>query len=132
MAACPPIECGMIDYVYDEMSDGQAVAFDHYALRSYQYAAIRAEMSELTSVLDARRPPWSADKTRSAAVFRRTVPYYGTIWYTFALIGGRRRLLILTGTCDGVDDRNAEIRKARQELAERRVELIRQEGWLCS
>jgi len=132
MTDCPPIELGLIDFVYDEMPDGQAVAFDHYALQNYQYASIRAELAELTSVLDARRPPWSADKTRARGVFRRSIPYYGTIWYTLALIAGRRRLLILTGTCGGVDDSDAKIRKARQEGAERRVEQIRREGWLCS
>jgi hypothetical protein len=132
VADCPPLEPGLIDFVYDLMPDGQAVAFDHYALRDYQYAAVRAEMTELTYVLDPRQPPWGADKTRSPGVFRRRIQYYGTIWYTLGLIGGRRRLVILTGTFEDVDNRSSEIRMARQEAAERRVDQIRREGWLCS
>ena len=131
MANCPPIQSGLVDFVYDKMSDGNAVAFDHYKWQPYQYAALRAEMYELTMVLDPRQPPWSRDKTRSSAVFRRKIQNYGTIWYTFALMARRRQLVILTGTCEGIDDQNAGVRSARQEFAEQRVEQLRREGALC-
>jgi hypothetical protein len=131
MANCPPIRSGVVDFVYDEMPDGNAVAFDHYRLSGYQYAVLRAEMAELVDVLDPKEPPWIHDKTRSPAVFKRKIQYYGTIWYTFALIAGQRQLVILTGTCEGADDQNAGVRSARQQYAEQRVEQLRLEGYLC-
>lgn len=131
MANCPPVQSGLVDFVYDKMPDGIAVAFDHYRWHDYQAAALRTEMYELTMVLDHRQPPWNRDKTRSPGVFRRRIPDFGTIWYTFALIDRRRRLVILTGTCESVDDRNAGVKSDRQEFAERRVEQLRIEGSLC-
>jgi hypothetical protein len=131
MANCPPIQPGLVACAYDRMTDGRPIVFDHYVCKDFQAAAIRAELIELTNVLDAERPPWSSDKTAAEAVFRRKIPNFGTIWYTFILIGRRRCLLVLTGTCEGFDDGKKEVRKARQKFAERRVEEFRREGPLC-
>lgn len=131
MANCPPIRRGLVDWACDKMIDGRSIVFDHYAWKEPQAAAFMAELVELTNVLDAAQPPWSTDETAAAAVFRRKIANFGTIWYTFVLVRRQRCLLILTRTCEGIDDGKAAVGKARQKLAERRVEEFRQEGPLC-
>jgi hypothetical protein len=109
----------------------KAVFFDHYLFTMAQVATIRAELAELTDILGVI-PPWSTDKTTAADVFCRKIVNFGTIWYTFILdAGGTRSLLILTGTCEGVDDNKADVKRVRQACAERRVEELRQQGVLC-
>ena len=131
MANCPPVERGLIDFAYDKISNNGAVAFEGYSWKDYQAAAIRAELRDLVKVLDPKAPPWKGDETATAAVFRRKIPSFGTIWYTFVLINHVRFLFVLTGTCEGVDDRRSAVRRARQEAAKRRVDELRRDGSLC-
>jgi hypothetical protein len=131
MANCPPIQSGVIDFAYDKMTDGRPIAFNDHAWKDFQAAAIRAELNELVNILDASAPPWCGDKTTAPNVFRREVLNFGTIWYTFILLKGRRFLLVLTGTCEEVDDSNPKVMMARQGDAERRVSQLRLDGTLC-
>ena len=123
------IQLGRIDWECARAADGSPALWNGYQFQGFQVAAWRAELAELTLIVDTTDPPW-ADDDIGHGLYRRAIVNYGTIWYTFVRRAGGRLLVMLVGTCDGVDDHKPAVHASREAHARHFVEDLRRAGIL--